>query len=116
MRCAMTGRVLLISTLIAVAAFSQDVRGAIQQKLGEIKNSIAANQAQLKQYAWTETNEISLNGEVKTRNQTGGRYGPDGTVQKTPIGAPAAPPSGGRLKRKIIAKKKDELTDYMDRV
>ena len=115
----MTGRMLSIYVLVAVAAFSQDagsVRGAIQQKIGEIKNSIAQNQAQLKQYAWTETIEISLNGEVKTRNQNACRYGPDGQVQKTPIGAPAAPPSGGPLKRKIIAKKKDELTDYMDRV
>jgi hypothetical protein len=116
---AMAGRMVSIYVLVAAAAFSQDagsVRAAIQQKIGEIKNSIAENQAQLKQYAWTETIEISLNGEVKTRNQNACRYGPDGKVQKTPIGAPAPPPSGGPLKRRIIAKKKDELTDYMDRV
>jgi hypothetical protein len=43
-------------------------------------------------------------------------YGPDGKVQKTAIGAPPEEPSGGRLKQKIIAKKKAEMKDYMQDV
>src|SRR5690242_19063134 len=46
-------------------------------------------------------------------------YGPDGKVQKTPIGA--APPADskghqGRIKGKIVANKIDEMKEYMDRV
>src|SRR5271168_4887604 len=44
------------------------------------------------------------------------QYGPDGQVQKTPIGAPPPAPSGGRLKQRIVEKKKAEMVDYMDDV
>jgi len=79
---------------------------------------MAQNQARLRQYAWTETIEISLKGEVKKRSQNSCQYGPDGQVQKTAIGAPPPQPSGPprRLKNKIVAKKTGELTDYMERV
>jgi len=39
--------------------------------------------------------------------------GPGGQVQKTPIGAPPQQPSGGRLKQRVIEKKKEEMKDYM---
>ena len=89
---------------------------ALQQKLAAIKQSIAQNQASLKAYTWTETVEVSMKGEVKKRNQNECRYGPEGKVQKTPIGAPDEGGSKGGLKGKIVAKKVDELKDYMDRV
>lgn len=110
----MLRRTLTICALAATFAFGQDV---LQQRFAEVKASMAQNQAKLRQYAWTETTEISLKGEVKKRDQNACRYGPDGKVQKTSIGA-ASPsqPSGGRLKQKIIANKKEELTDYMERV
>jgi hypothetical protein len=44
------------------------------------------------------------------------QYGPDGKVQKTPLGPPPAPPSGGRMKQRIIANKKEEMQDYMGQV
>jgi hypothetical protein len=44
-----------------------------------------------------------------------GQYGTDGQIQKTPIGLPPQP-SGGRLKQRVIEKKKAEMMDYMDDV
>ncbi len=114
----MIRQILLISGLASAAAFAQD-NAALQQRIGDIKASIAQNQAQLKQYAWTETTEISLKGEEKKRNQNACLYGPDGKVQKTPIGsAPPAESKGrkGRVKAKIVANKIDEMKEYMDRV
>jgi hypothetical protein len=46
-------------------------------------------------------------------------YGPDGRVQKTPIGAPAQSSSGrqgGRFKQRIVEKKTEEMKDYMQQV
>src|SRR5262249_51171390 len=43
------------------------------------------------------------------------RYGPDGKVVKTPVGAPPSPQQARGLKGKIIEKKKEEMTDYMER-
>ena len=41
----------------------------IQEKVAALKESLAQNQAALKQYSWTESTEISLKGEVKKREQ-----------------------------------------------
>jgi hypothetical protein len=110
---------LSVFVLTAAAAWSQDagaVKAALQQRIGEIKQSIGANQAQLRQYAWTETTEIALKGEDKKRSQADCKYGPDGKVQKTPIGAAPPPAKKGGIKGKIIDKKVGEMKDYMDRV
>jgi hypothetical protein len=46
------------------------------------------------------------------------QYGPDGKVQKTPMGSPPEQQaaSGGRLKQRVVAKKKEEMKDYMGQV
>jgi hypothetical protein len=115
----MIRRTILICALVATAAFSQDagpVKAAIQQRLGEVKQSMARNQAQLRQYAWTETVEISYKGEDKKRTQSDCQYLPDGKIAKTPIGTPLPPKNRKGLRGKIATNKIDELKDYMDRV
>jgi len=100
-----------------------------EQKVAAIKESLAKNQAALKQYTWTETTQISMKGEVKKQEQKQCQYGPDGKVQKTPIGGGSQPqqsqqePSGGvrrkgsgAVKKVIVEKKVDELKDYMEKV
>src|ERR1700751_6149147 len=68
-------------------AFAQgpDNAAAKQEKIAALKQSLADNQAALKQYTWTETTQISLKGEGKKQEQKQCQYGPDGKVQKTPI-------------------------------
>lgn len=109
------------------ATFAQqpDAGAAKQQKIAALKQSLAKDHAALKQYAWTETTQISLKGEVKKQEQKECQYGPDGKVQKTPMQG-AAPPqeqqaSGGRrrgglVKKAIVEKKVGEMKDYMERV
>jgi hypothetical protein len=99
---------------------------AKQEKISALKQSLAKNQAALKQYAWTETTQISLKGEVKKQEQKECQYGPDGKVQKTPIQGGSQPQQqqqaggggrrGGRLKKEIVEKKVGEMKDYMERV
>ena len=90
--------------------------GELQQKVAAVKQSVAENQQKLHQYQWTETTQLTLKGDAKPPKQSMCQYSPDGTVQKTPIGAPAPPPSGGKMKQKIIEKKKEEMQDYMGQV
>ena len=89
---------------------------ALQEKLAAVKQSVAENQQKLHQYQWTETTQLTLNGDAKPPSQSLCQYGPDGTVQKTPMSPPPPPPSGGRMKQKIIEKKKEEMKDYMGQV
>jgi hypothetical protein len=107
----------LTAVALAAPAPAQD-KAALQQRLGEVKASIAQDQAKLKQYAWTETTEVSLKGEVKKRSQNECSYGADGKVVKKPIGEAPAPGAGKKrgLKGKIVENKIDDMKEYMDRV
>src|SRR5262245_55071356 len=115
------------SLLFAIAMIAQEPKAADskQEKVAALKQSLAQNQAALKQYSWTETTQISLKGEVKKQEQKECHYGPDGKVQKTPLqgAAPAQQQQegggrrrGGRLKKEIVEKKVGEMKDYMERV
>lgn len=112
------GKRFLIIGVIALAtgigALAQNAE--LQQKIAAVKQAAAQNKQQLMQYQWTETTQVTLNGEAKPPSQKLCQYGPDGQVQKTPIGPPPEQPSGGRVKQRIIEKKKAEMADYMDDV
>lgn len=85
----------------------------LQQKLAGVEQAMAANKQRLQQYQWTETTQLTLNGDAKPPSQNMCQYGPGGQVQKTPMSPPPPPPSGGRLKQRVIANKKGEMQDYM---
>jgi hypothetical protein len=89
---------------------------ALQQKLAAVKQAAAANQQALRQYTWMETTQVSLNGEVKSTRQSSCRYGTDGKPQCVPIGPPPAQNEKRGLRGRIVAEKKEELTDYMQQV
>src|SRR5271167_3434188 len=100
-----------VAVLVFLPAMAQN--GEMQQKLAEVKQVAAENKQQLHQYQWTETTQLTLKGDPKPASTYLCRYGPDGQVQKTLTSPPPEEPSGGRLKQKIIAKKKAEMKDYM---
>ena len=100
--------------LATVPTLSQNPE--LQQKLAAVKQSAAENKQKLLQYQWIETTQLTLKGDAKPPTKNSCRYGPDGKVQKTAIGPPPEQPSGGRMKQKVIAKKKAEMKDYMQDV
>jgi hypothetical protein len=104
---------------LASPAFAQEA-GAnpeLQQKVAALKQSVAQNQQALRHYTWTEKMETIFKGETKSTKFSQCQYGPDGTVQKTPLGAAQPPPQKQRgVKGKVIEKKRDEMKDYMERV
>ena len=123
MKLTMTMAPLIVLTASSVFGQAAGAPG-LQEKVAAIKQSIAQNQAQLKQYSWVETTAISLKGEVKKTEQKNCMYGADGKVMKTPIaGAPPAPPPekesggrrGGKAKEKIIENKVDDMKEYMQK-
>ena len=104
--------------MIAVLAFAGTLpliaqSPELQQKLAMVKQAVTENRQRLQQYQWTETTQLNLKGDAKPPSQNLCQYGPDGQVEKTPIGPPAEQPSGGRMKQRVIAKKKEEMQDYM---
>jgi hypothetical protein len=106
--------IVAVTLVVGVRAFAQNPE--LQQKLAAVKQAAAENKQKLLQYQWTETTQLTLKGDTKPPTKNLCQYGPDGKVQKTAIGPPPEPPSGGRMKQKIIAKKKAEMKDYMQDV
>jgi hypothetical protein len=90
----------------------------LQQRVAEVKESSAKNKQALASYSWTETVTISLKGEQKKQEHFQVRLGPDLKPQKTSLDPPAeaAAPSGGRVKQRVVAKKKEEYKDYADQM
>jgi hypothetical protein len=105
-----------IFILVSQCVVAQDPN--LQQKGAQIKESMAANKQALSQYTWQEQQTVSLKGEVKKQQLFQVRNGPDGKPQKTPLGPPPEQqaPSGGRMKRHIVEKKKEEFKDYAQQV
>jgi len=88
----------------------------LQERVAELKESMAKNKMSLAQYTWVEQVNISLKGELKKQEHFQVRLGPDGQPQKTSMDPPPEPPSGGRLKKHIVEKKKEEYKDYADQM
>ncbi len=110
-------------TALAIPSLAQMGGGSspgLQQKLAALKQSAAANKQRLHQYQWVETMQVTYKGEAKPPKKNLCSYGPNGQIQKVPIGEP--PPqqqqSGrrGRLKEHVVEKKTGELEDYMEQV
>jgi len=106
----------IVLALLPHHANAQAAGGDLQAKVAAIKQSVAENQQKLHKYQWMETTQLTLNGDAKPPTQSMCQYGPDGTVQKTPMSPPPPPPSGGRMKQRIVEKKKEEMKDYMGQV
>jgi hypothetical protein len=91
----------------------------LQARVGELKESMAKNKQALAQYTWEETVKIVLKGQERKVEHFQVREGADGKPVKTSLDSPAAQASGnqgGRLKQRIVAKKKEEYEEYADRM
>jgi hypothetical protein len=115
------GRISSTALLLILLAGAGFIRFAsaqspeLQQRVADIKEASAKNKQALMSYSWNELVTISLKGEQKKQEHFQVRLGPDGKAQKTSLDAPAAAaPSGGRLKQHVVAKKKEEYSDYAD--
>jgi hypothetical protein len=109
-------------TVLSLASGAAQAPSTPDQMVATLKQNLAESQKRLRQYEWIETTVITLKGEEKARKQQTAYYGADGKLTKLPIGE--APPAaaqegrggrGGRLKKKIVENKKDEMQDYMER-
>ena len=111
-----------LSCLFALCPLpTQAQQGDLQQKMADLKGSMAKNQQALAQYTWKEQVIISLKGEQKKTQHFQVRMGPDGKPQKTSLDQPQqqaqdAGGRGGRFKQRVVAKKKEEYEEYAEQM
>src|SRR5580704_2177718 len=71
--------ILLLAAVIPASVLSGgQAGGELQEKLAALKQSVAENQQKLHKYQWTETTQLTLNGDAKPATQSMCSYGPDG--------------------------------------
>jgi hypothetical protein len=114
-----TTKLITLTTLTAALltgggiGIAQAQQPSVPERVAALKASLAASKVILRQYEWIETTVVSLKGEEKSRKQERCYYGADGKLQKVEIAASPEPEKKRGLRGRIIAKKKEELTDYM---
>ncbi len=91
----------------------------MQQRLAEVKQSLAFNKQVLAQYTWLEQQIVSVKGEQKKEELYNVQYGPDGKPQKTPVD-PSSVSDNDRqtrgLRGRIREKKIDEYKEYANSI
>src|SRR3989304_381275 len=111
------------SLLLAVFALTASSRASGQQK-EQFAQAQKDNAAALRQYTWKTRTEIKMKGESKSVKLEQVRYDLDGKLEKTQIDGAPQPPAqeeagrrgrrgGGKLKEKVIEKKKDEFAELL---
>jgi hypothetical protein len=104
----------LLTLLVSVNTSAQAGGAELKEKLAAFKQSATANQQRLHKYKWTEIPQVTFKGETKPQQEFACQYGPDGQVQKIPLTQQQQQPSGGKLKQRMIEKKKDEMQQNME--
>jgi hypothetical protein len=108
---------LLVPSAIAILISSANAQNPeLQQQVSTVQQSMANNKQALASYTWNEQVTISLKGEEKKQEHFLVRLGPDLKPVKTSLDPPPDPPSGGRLKRHVVAKKTEEYKEYADQM
>jgi hypothetical protein len=99
-------------TLLA-CAFAAAEQQTPQQRVFQIKSTLAASKQALMQYQWIETQTLSLNGEQKSQTVNRCYYGPDGAVQKMQLSTTPPAPKKPGLRGEIQAKEEADLKTYL---
>jgi hypothetical protein len=111
------------SLLLAAFALTSGSLASGQQK-EQFAQAQKDNAAALRQYTWKTRTEIKMKGESKSVKLEQVRYDLDGKLEKTAIDGAPAPAAkeeaggrggrrGGKLKEKVIEKKKDEFAELL---
>jgi hypothetical protein len=105
---------IVVLTSLGPRIAGQDMSPAARQRLAAVKESVTRNQAELRQYTWTEQIQVSFGNEVRKTEESLCHYGPDGRVQRTP----AASPAQGRASRGMIGRieerAKDQVVEFLE--
>ena len=96
------------------SAWAQTTQQELLQKLATVKESVARNQAALREFTWTERTVTSVKGEVRKTEVATCHYRPDDQLERIPVSESAQSRSG--LKAKIFEMKSTALEGYNQRL
>jgi hypothetical protein len=101
--------VLVLFSFVA-ASFAQ---ADMKETVAMIKTNLVQSKEKVKLYEWIETTKVYVKGELKTTKQNQCYYSVDGQLTKVPTGGTDQAKKSRGLKGKIVAGKKEDMTDYV---
>ena len=107
-------------TVLTVAGFASiaQAQGGAQQEVEAIKAAMGQNAAAQRNYAWIQTTQMALKGEVKSTTTSACQY--TAGSNKPTCTQTSAPPEQkqqrGPIRKSVVASKTEDLTAYMDSV
>jgi 23S rRNA pseudoU1915 N3-methylase RlmH len=107
--------------VLLLSGASLHAQGDMQQRMADLKASMAKNKQALAQYTWKEQVSISVKGQERKVQHYQVKMGPDGKPQKTSLDpAPQAQADSGaprgRLRQRIVERKKEEYEEYAEQM
>ena len=91
-------------------------KSQLQEDIAIIKKNLTESKEKMKGYEWIETTTVFLKGEQKSATQKKCYYGVDGKLTKVAVNAaPAAAPKTRGLKAKVVANKKEDIQEYLQK-
>src|SRR5436190_16359928 len=84
------------------------------QEFSRLIDRLARNQLALQQFCWDMHTEIIVNGRIEKISNHLCRYGPDGTVYKTPYETSPPRLAALKLRQRGVESKPDEIQRYLD--
>jgi len=76
----------VVSAVVSIGTHMLVLCGAVLVATASLSAQNDAQEKGLRAYQWIETTELTWNGDAQPPSQQLCRYGPDGRIQKTPIG------------------------------
>jgi hypothetical protein len=113
MRLVAPSLAMLSLLLLAPAQCASAQESGVAAKVTALKRSLQENKVRMQRYQWIETTTVNFKGDPKSQKQNRCYYGVDGVVQKVPVSATPEQAPGRGLRGRIVQKKKEEMTDYM---
>lgn len=90
-----------------------EAQAAPNQQFGK---AMMENAAELQRYTFKQRTEVSMDGEVRSVRLDQVRFDLDGKLERTPLTPAAATPKARGLRGKVVAKKREETSDYVERL
>jgi hypothetical protein len=115
-----SSRYFMFLFLILTAALASQAYA--QMGGGEFAATIAENSKKLKQYTYTQKTQVYFKGELRTTKMSQVHFDPttgEKVVVPMDMGDAAQQPEqgrGGRLRERIVEKKRDEMKEYVERL
>lgn len=111
----MRSRYLLLTALFVIGAVRIFAQMDMKETISAIKTNLEKSKESVKQYSWIETTSTYLKGELKSTKQNQCYYSVDGKLTKVATGATTQEAQKGGLRGKIIANKKEDMAEYIER-